>query len=213
MIYRVEFRKDGSVASCEPVESQLKNGGLVCYVEASSAIDALAQAKKRFAAWARADEDKARASGKCPRCGKREPAEGKAHCARCTKQVAAINAERRITSAADDQQQAARADAIAARRRENLAKGIAAARITLTKAADARWDARASASPQERRILRQCLRAYDRNPSAFREWLLRMLGEATDLAASELAAWEATGDLPASAEARIAQARLAAAAE
>ena len=45
MIYRVEVRKDGSIASCDLVESALKNGGLVCYIDAKTAAEACVKAK------------------------------------------------------------------------------------------------------------------------------------------------------------------------
>ena len=51
------------------------------------------------------------------------------------------------------------------------------ARAALMKRTDARWDSMTRANDAERVVLRQCLRAYDRDPKGFRAWLVRMLGQ------------------------------------
>jgi hypothetical protein len=77
--WRVEFTAEGGIKSCEQVEAVQKNKGLVCFISATTKVDACADAK----AWHEQRKAKHRAlsakynqarldKGLCQKCG-REP--------------------------------------------------------------------------------------------------------------------------------------------
>jgi len=186
MIYRVEFRKDGAVASCVEVESQHRDGGLVCYVEAGDRPSAIEAAKKRWqgirgriAARLGADPNICRECLKRPRSGR-----GK-RCDICRAADARTKREREaLRELPENEARAAitaRKHRISEERTAHL-KRLAIqngprAREALMRKADARWDSAATIGSGERSTLRQVLRAYDRDPAGFRIWLLKMLGQ------------------------------------
>lgn len=193
MIYRVQFRKDGSVASCSEVESHLKDGGLIVYVEAPTRASAITKGKVRLRQWFNERTAQLRAAGRCP-CGKITEA-GKKTCLACRLLRAKNQQEiRRIKKLPNAEALLkTRAEARAAARRASL-KAIAAKASPLGSAetvrlANANWDAKVTLKhPNERSLMRQVLRAYDRDPSTFRAWCVRMIGDELELSQEAQAA-------------------------
>lgn len=186
MIYRVEFFKDGTVASCAEVESQLCGGGLVCYVEAQNKSEAIKSAKTQFQIWHARSIASTVARGMCRQCKNTPARQSRTLCQACADRHKARKLElaeiRKLPNAAEVLEARARSIAIAReeRRREAHAKALELARTL----ADARWDEKTTlVNKSDRSLMRQVLRAYDRDPVGFRDWVLRMLGEEKAVAA------------------------------
>lgn len=180
MIYRIEFKRDGSIATCVAVESHLKDGGLVVYVEADSPERAIATAQSRFSKWREAKISQANAKGLCMGCWKRKR-EGKSpRCRCCKRRIAREIAERRALEVLpEEEREAARAKRTAAIRERRVERarllGIRAVAIHQARS-DAFWDAGGvPKSSSVHAALRQCLRAFDRAPELFRLWLLERI--------------------------------------
>lgn len=180
MIFRVEIHRDGSVASCDVVESALKNGGLVCYVEAKDKAEACQKAKKTFA-----DRMAAlKLPGSCIKC-KQPRMQGYLMCAAHNEAAVQKQRERNSLKKQGLWSKELAVERLAAGRLKLAAKGVAAAPGCFDReAADRKWDSVGHApSKSARSVLRQCLRAYDRDPANFREWLLAKLGRSESVAA------------------------------
>lgn len=189
MIFRVEIRKDGSVASCTEVELSLQNSKHVFYVEAKDRSDAVSRAKARFDSLNRS-RNRAKDSGLCISC-MREPRVTANHCRPCAdKQVLRARERRGLEHLPEPERLAAHAARIEAKRAnasEQLAKAREHSSESVRSASDARWDS-SDFIPNRMMVgvLRQCLRAFDRNPSGFRAWLMALLArETTDSTAAE----------------------------
>ena len=183
MIYRVEFRKDGSIASCVEVETSLKSGGLVVYVDAISRTDAIKDAKKYWTKWSESRRARLSAAGTCSRCGK-EPVERDRsirYCKNClalaresakeSRKIAALPANAREKAVAERTASANKS------RDARLAKICAAGARAAEKKSQAAWDrADQQLSHSQRSTLKAVLRAYDRDPERFRSWLCAKLG-------------------------------------
>ncbi len=190
MIYRVEIRKDGSIASCVEVESAVKDRGRVYYVEAEDKVRACVLAKKSFerlaAGYLRIQAER-QANGICKACGKNKAKPGVLQCQGCTESSTARLRERRaITRIADPELRSKMLAERAVRKKDaakttiRLAQQAGQAKAVAAKQAlgDARWDAHTPViNPSYQQCLRQCLRAYDRDPAKFRGWLLAKLGQ------------------------------------
>lgn len=182
MIYRIEIRKDGSVVSCTEVESALKDGGRIFYIDAASKIIAIDKARLSFVKW----QEKARqarlardALGLCRRCG--EPGQNTLLCATCQAKSRATTREVRSIEKLPVEEAAA---AIAARReriKTERKRRLARAR---SSSVDRLWDSPAFApkGAQVSSVLRRCLFVYDRDPANFRAWLLQKLDEKEEIA-------------------------------
>ncbi len=201
MIYRVEHRRDGAIASCVEVESQHKNGGLVFYIEAANREEAIAKSKDKFDRFCKRQAEKRAASTLCGWC-RIEPRARKADgslrplCRGC--QVLANSSsqkrhklERDISRlpSAERIKALAEADEETRKKRRELwmtkthSKAVAA---TVRKAND-RWDSPGFVAKNRGGItaLRQCLRVYDRDPERFRQWLISVLGQGQEAQAAE----------------------------
>jgi len=182
MIYRVEIRKDGAVASCNVVESALRNGGRIYYVEAPSKERAIDLVKKAFARLAaKADRRLAEDPGLCRQCMKRQT-NGKSLCPVCMENQKRLVSEMRDIARLPPDERARALSERAVSNREKRADqyremGLKSA-AKHRERANARWDAATFvASADQAIVLRQCLRAYDRDPANFRSWLLAKLGQ------------------------------------
>lgn len=187
VIYRVEFFKDGSVVSCAEVESHLKDGGLICYVEASTKGEALVKAKETYAAWSKRLRDKHAKRGQCKGC--RLPRiEGRIYCQACAdkhyQDKLSLAAIKKLPNAKELLEERARM--AHDRRQVALAKAQESAELTAKQLADRRWDAKQClVHKSDRSFMRQILRKYDQDPGAFRDWVLQMLGEKQEAQAAE----------------------------
>lgn len=183
MIFRIEFKRDGSVTSCRPVESHLKDGGLVVYVEADDAVRAIAAAKTRFDKWREAKRLNAKRDGQCLHCFKR-PVQGQtARCGPCNQRARRETAARRaiehLPPAEQEAARSARAAEIHQRRVANAAVLAKRAVIAIHARSDRFWDdCRPPMAANVQSALRQCLRALDRDPVNFRNWLLAHISSA-----------------------------------
>ncbi|HEY3253289.1 MAG TPA: hypothetical protein VGJ91_05055 [Polyangiaceae bacterium] len=179
MIYRVEFRKDGSVASCAEVESQLRSGGLVCFVEADNRVSAIKRAKTKWAAWHRRSLNKSL----CQVCQKHPRKISSENCAPCLKKWA--RRARELAAVRESETEESRTERFRKMRADVSARGKA----VLNARSDALWDSFLAApecvTSSHRSVLRQVLRAYDRSPATFREWLTLMLGHGQTAQAAE----------------------------
>lgn len=181
MIYRVEIRKDGAIASCDVVESALKDGGRVFYVDALNKEEACHKAKSQFNSLVSKGEA-AKQQGICKWCLV-APAVGKIYCRECKSKHNALGREsRKINALPPEDRARAAADRAEVKRAERRAWAVAhaaTARAAAREKTDARWDS--DYKPPKRSnywpVLRQCLRAYDRDPAGFRAWLLAKLGQ------------------------------------
>lgn len=188
MIFRVQFRKDGAVATCAEVESSVKDGERVFYVDAINKTEAI---KKARALWVGLDKKRQAAikSGVCRYCRK-EPVINKNMCAMC--QAKSNDSQRelkRLRSLPPDIAAPllkARAAAITERRRAKFAQAIEMGRVARYANMDRQWDDESYVPPAyASAILRQCLRAYDRDPAQFRSWILGKLSMSDRATAAE----------------------------
>lgn len=182
MIYRVEFKKDGSVASCRAVESHLKNGGLVVYIEADDPEQAIGLAQRKLDRWKNAKYADLIASGLCPDCLVRQIDDGKKRCGACRARGARLRREmRELEKLPPDERERrihARREEIAARRHANLMKLSLTAREAIKDRSNAFWDSGlVPKGPSVQVCLTQVLRAYDRDPSTIRAWLLARIAQ------------------------------------
>jgi hypothetical protein len=178
VIYRIEFRKDGSVASCAEIESHLKEGGLVCYVEAENREDALTRAQSKWKEWRAKRLVRLENGGSCSMCGKRARKDGSVKCEHCLGLQRDNKKDlRNILSDPDAGLLIElRRQAIAEERRASLGKATGAALAVRVKRAEARWDL-GLLEPYERSALRRILTIYDQDPVNFRARVLRLLGQ------------------------------------
>jgi hypothetical protein len=189
MIFRVEFNKDGTIGSCRNVEKSLKNGNFVIYIDAVSPEVACKKAKNRYNEWQKRRRAQAEARGMCRDCYRRAVVPESPRCESCLAKAERAKAARLEIEALPPEEREA---ALAARREEwRLRRAIVSkaagerAGETNRQRSDDFWDAAiAPRAPNVQAALRQCLRAFDRNPSAFREWLVaRLLTKAAEEAA------------------------------
>jgi hypothetical protein len=187
VIYRVEFFKDGSVVCCDEVESQLKEGGYVCFVEAPNKADAIARAKTEHAAWSKRLRENRFARGQCKGC-KSPRIEGRIYCQNCTDKHYQDKTELRRIKLLPNAKELLeeRARLVHERRQEARLKAQEAAQVMARSLADQRWDAKKIlANKSDRSLMRQVLRRYDMDPVNFRAWVLQMLGEFQEAQAAE----------------------------
>lgn len=192
VIYRVEIRRDGSVASCTVVESTLADSGHVFYVDSTSKEAAIRSAKKlhaRMLVLNNARREAALAAGLCQRCMKRAADQGLTQCARCRSREKKRHEAAKLRGAQSAEEVAARIKRRCQERAERMREMGKKGRQTSVQArmaqSDAFWDGSGSISPTYRVALRQCLRAFDRDPASFRAWLLRKLGQEPLVTAAE----------------------------
>lgn len=178
MIYRVEFLKDGSVASCSEVESHLKEGGLVCYVEANDRAEAIARAQMSWKAWRTKRLARLEKDGLCSMCGKRPRAGESVKCGHCLAlQRSNKNDLRLIRKDPNaDLLIELRRQEILDERRASIGNATAAARKVRVQRAEARWDL-GLLEAYERSALRRALYIYDQDPASFRQRVLQLLGQ------------------------------------
>lgn len=178
MIYRVEFRKDGSVASCAEVESQYKSGGLVCFIEADDKAAAIDKAKTKWEQWRTRRLVRLENGGLCSMCGKRPRVASGVKCERCLglqrenkKDLHKIHRDPDAGLLIELRRQA-----IQEERRASLGKATEAALAVRVKRAEARWDL-GLLEPYELSALRRVMHIYDQDPANFRRRVLILLGQ------------------------------------
>ena len=189
MIYRVEIRKDGSIVSCDVVETALKNGGLVCYVDAENKSLACEKAKacfEQFRKWSRERTAVLQKAKLCAKCA--APTGGKLLCLKHREEKYAAAAERNKLKT-ELSPEAFKA-AMAARKEKQQQKskkilGRNGGRSSSVRSSEL-WESNARCpvnSLATIACLRRCLEAYDRDPEKFRTWLLAKLGLSESTAA------------------------------
>lgn len=188
MIYRVEFNRDGSVSSCKAVERQVRDGKLVLYVDAADSESAITLAQRRFKRWKSKIYDDAKAAGLCLGCLKRRRGKDGGSCRVCNARSRRHKAQlREIELLPEPERPAALAERQERVRvtRLEVARKLGALAVVAAKAkSDAWWDSDAvPVAPNVQAALRQVLRAYDRAPARFRDWLLSKLDSAKGTAA------------------------------
>lgn len=192
MIYRVEIRKDGSIASCDVVESAFKDGGRVFYIDATTKVVAINEAKRIWSSLELRGKA-AVARGLCRRCAKL-PLCGKYFCRICADAVNASNRERRelkLRLSPEDYAVALSERATAAREKLRLRHtGLSAPLAERNEAARRMWeDPTRAVSKSHHAALRRALSAYDRDPTGFRAWLLTKLGMPAEEKAGPFDGW------------------------
>jgi 3'-phosphoadenosine 5'-phosphosulfate sulfotransferase (PAPS reductase)/FAD synthetase len=83
MWFKVELNGDGSVASCEPVESARQNGKTVVYIDALDKAEAMRLAKKEYMLRYNAAYFQNKKSQGCAACTTADPAVGSIYCEQC----------------------------------------------------------------------------------------------------------------------------------
>lgn len=187
--YRVELSYEGVVMDCTQVCTKEFGSRFIYFVSALDPEEAQEKVRKR---WARlresmvASAERNSQSGLCP-CGAVNDRPDRIRCSKCQARNTETQRERRSLT---EDERVERTDRNRKQARENLLKVNARSRPIAQKAlqetVNRRWDADGFRLSGGRLIvIRQVLRAYDRDPAAFRAWVLRMLGESQEAQAAE----------------------------
>lgn len=181
MWYRIELNKDRSVRSCVEVSGSLNEGRSIHYIEADSKESAIAILAKKYevrrkdmytakAKWLA----KTRESGSCVVCAAPRGEDGTdTYCRKCLarkkgRRRAVAAGAPRLTTRNDTAEKkaialAARADQAREYSKQQAKKCPNYGGVSLT-----------------RKVYRAALRAFDQNPSYFREWLVAQIQECQD---------------------------------
>lgn len=174
--WRVELAHDGVVLSTSKVCAREFGSRLIHFVMAPTPEKAEEKVKTKWAEWRDKRLARLRAADMCTSCGKEPPQPGHAKCERCLKLGRDNKSELAQLKKDPDAPAllAMRAEAIAAERRASIPAAAAGARRIRQKSADQRWEA-GELFPSEISSLRRILVVLDRDPKAFREWLIAMI--------------------------------------
>lgn len=188
--YRVEVSYEGAVVSCAQVCTREFGSRYIYFVTAVSPELAVAKVQKK---WAGLDKLRERIRGdrrkadECINCGKPKPPERIARtlCLPCQDRTVANRLERKAI-AGDSEAMATREKQVAASRKASMLMRERNAHEAQRRISDELWDSgKKIVKGTDRSVMRQVLRAYDRDPSSFRSWCLQMLGENQEAQAAE----------------------------
>ncbi len=176
MWFRIVTNRDGSIASCEQVDSSLSNGRQTFYIEADTRAAAIKVLLDRYERNNKLRRDaaaervsKARRDGLCSHCCKRPRGAGLSYCSQCLEAKRARRAELKagapkLSLAASTQEQKLRAQAKRAQKDNAKASKKANGHFIMVRVAYAR-----------------CLNALDTmTPSNYRAWLVEQLRAAQE---------------------------------